>query len=139
MSNYVPVTLEGIEEGVFKKALDKAISDASIDLVSHVREFGADETKGAKSVVTMKVTISSLGDYGDLEMFDVAGELSVKSPARPKRHTQAVSGEDDHGRQTVVCKPTGTNADNVHQGQLYPPQPSEETADKPVGKPEETT
>lgn len=122
-NQYVPLTLELIEEGQFREDLDKAIAKAQEQLVQHVEHWQERATK-AKAVVEMNLTF----EVANVEdgFFSITPNLKVKLPARPGRTTAAMAGYDRKAKQAVLfVRDTGSTPGDPTQ--MHLPTTVEET------------
>jgi len=125
-NTFVPLTLELIEEGAFKKALDRHIAEAQAGLVEFVETWGERSGK-AKAVIDMTIEIEcqSIEDG----IYSVTPKLKLKMPARPPRTTAAMSGSQKNPRtgETELCmfvRDTGSTPGDPNQ--MHLPLPEEE-------------
>jgi len=88
-NSFVPLSLELIEEGQFKAALDACLLKAQTALVEHVEQWRERAGK-AKAIVEMAIELEcqSVEDG----VFSITPRLKLKLPARPPRPTAAMSG-----------------------------------------------
>lgn len=112
---YAPLALGLIEEGRLAKSLDDEIARGARHLVQHVREYGRDATKKSKVEVTLKVTISPVGDENG---YVVAGAISTKTPGRPLHTTMAVHEQEQTGEDVLFVRKTGSSSDDPRQMRL---------------------
>ena len=114
----VPLTLELINEGDFLREAQHALGKIQETLIHHAAEYRGD-AKGAKAVLTIKVTLKneSTGGRPDERAFSIKGETSASVPGPPATVTLAKHADDEEGPRLFVRR-TGSSESHPAQGIL---------------------
>ena len=127
-NKWVPLTLELIEEGEFKRALDEKLAEAQQILVEHVERWG-EKGKGAKAVLKMSVELKC--EAVEEGVFSVSSKLTLDRPGRPIKVTASMSGSEKNGEGDTIpilfVRDSGSTAGNPRQ--MHIPLPDTEPAD----------
>lgn len=114
-NQFTPLTLDLIEEGEFRDAIDKAIQVAQHDLASHVAHWGERAGKAKAEVcATIKMECSSSEDG----VYSVEASLKIKAPSRPTRVTAAFSSQLSGGHLGLFVRGTGSTQGDPKQMHL---------------------
>lgn len=127
-NNFVPLTLELIEEGEFIERVREKFREAQVALIDHVAQFG-EEAKKAKAKVDVSIEISVASRKDNL--FAIKPKVKLETPGHPVRATAAFAvkeaGED--GQPMLFVRGSGST-----QG-----DPSQMHLDLPIETPEDKT
>ncbi len=114
-TKFMPVTLEGIEQGEFLKAVREAVKEFGVDFVHCAEEAEADGKQGkivGKIVATVQVEYKDKG-YG------VSTSVESKLPGKVRTgSSMAFQADNEKGVPCLFAKVTGTDAGNPKQAVL---------------------
>jgi len=118
-NTFLPLSLELIEEGAFKQALDRYLLKAQGELVEFVELWGERAGKAkAKVEMSIELECQSVEDG----IFTITPRLTLKLPARPPRVTAAMGGHDPNAMQHVLfVRDTGSTPGDPTQMHLPTP------------------
>lgn len=116
MQKYTSLTLDLIEEGRMKVALQEELDLIQRALVLYRKRYGPD-SKGAKAELNLKLTLK-IEDPDD-EFYSITSAISSKRPGRPQRATLAIEGEDEKGRPILFTRKSGTTQEHPGQTLLF--------------------
>lgn len=114
MAKHVPLTVELLEEGRFLAETNKKLRELQADMVRYIEEHG-DSSKGAKGVLTLKISIISNGPD---QIIGLKTERKTTMPSEPANMTYAIAEETAKGELALFVRATGSDTDSPKQTKL---------------------
>lgn len=115
-TKFVPVKLDGINEGQFLTDVDECIHEAIRGLIELKRKYGADRMKKVKAVVNAKISIAFEGR--DETDYSIRGDVKTTLPSRPACVSVAIEGDEQDETPTLFQRKSGTTKADPRQGVL---------------------
>lgn len=111
-NEFVPLSLEKIEEGQFLEDANSALLQLQNILVKHVRRYG-DNAKKAKAVLTLKVGLICIDPERD--MYAIAANTTTSLPSAPPFTDYLLPGKSEDGSDVLECRRSGATGDDPRQ------------------------
>ena len=116
-NEFTPLTLDLIEEGSFREAIERALADAQGELVRHVDKW---EERAGKAKAEVNISIKFTCESTKDGVYSIEPTLKVKTPARPPRITAAFGGPltrngETTGEMALFVRGSGSTAGDPFQ------------------------
>ncbi len=113
---FVPLSIDGINEGEFVDDMNAALLEIQTSLINHVNRY---EHKANKAKAQLTVTISLVCLDSNNDSYACAAQIKKVVPAAPPSGSLVMSGVDEAtGKPCLICKSSGSNRTNPRQLQL---------------------
>lgn len=120
---FVPLTVEGINEGVYLERVNQALAELQEGMEAFRREH-EDAAKNAKAKLTMEVELVCLesadGGYG------IKATYKSSLPRHPAQTSLAMAGQTQDGRRALLVRLDGSDDSHPRQSKMFSKAGSEE-------------
>jgi hypothetical protein len=114
-TKFVPLTLQGLDEGEFLDDADAEFAALQKRLVAFVRQYG-DKADKAVAELNIKLTIKCEDPQNNL--CSVKSAFALKIPCRPASVSAAIMDSDPEGDEGLFVQRSGSSAGNPRQQKL---------------------
>ena len=115
-TTFIPLDLEGINEGLFLSRINESLRDLQEGL-EHFRKTHEASAEGAKATLDIKVELVVLdpsdGGYG------IKATYKTGLPRHPAMTSLAMAGESQDGRPALIVRNTGSDRDDPRQKKMF--------------------
>lgn len=112
-TQFVPLTGQLVDEGVFLQDLNLELADLQDRIVKYVEQFG---DNALKAVAKLDIQVALKVENTDDKAFSVKTTIKTTMPKRPASVSMAMGGVDDGGKMALFVRSSGS--DEVHPRQL---------------------
>lgn len=113
-TQFVPLTLELIDEGTFLADVNEEVADVQDQMAKFRKQYGPKSAK-AKGKLTIELEFSVEGD-GEEDAFAVKSSIKTSLPKKPASVSLAMGGETEDGKLALFVRTSGS--DKTHPQQL---------------------
>ncbi|MCC7334413.1 MAG: hypothetical protein IT422_04935 [Pirellulaceae bacterium] len=112
-TQFVPLTGQLVDEGVFLQDLNMELADLQDRIVKYVEQFG---DNALKAVAKLDIQVALKVENTDDKAFSVKTTIKTTMPKRPASVSMAMGGVDDGGKMALFVRSSGS--DEVHPRQM---------------------
>jgi len=114
-TKFVPLTLEGIDEGELLTDLDTEFTQLQSRFIAFCRQY-REKSEKATAELCIKLTLKC-EDFEN-NLCSVKAAFTVKPPCRPASVSSAIMDSDDEGDDTLFVQTSGSSFGNPRQRKL---------------------
>lgn len=114
-TQFVPLTVDLIDEGEFQDDFNAELKSLQIALAKFRRQWG-EKSKGAKAVLAVKITLSV--ESHDDGAYAIKTSIESKIPKRPDTVSLAIEGQDQNDSLALFVRTSGSDRDDPRQSKL---------------------
>ena len=114
-TKFVPLTLEGIDEGELLGDLDQEFAQLQARFIAFCRQY-RDRADKATAELGIKITLK-LEDF-ESNICSVKAAVTVKPPCRPASVSSAIMDSDEEGDDVLFVQRSGSSTGNPRQQKL---------------------
>jgi hypothetical protein len=113
---YVPLGLDGIDEGLFVARVANAFAKIQADVIDYTKLHG-EAAVGAKAKFQIEITLGVEDPVAD-DQISIVSQIKSTMPHAPASASKAVAGQTDNGEGALFVRASGSSAASPAQGVL---------------------